>query len=75
MKSPADIARYRLHPPLTEPSYLVLGSRRKIFTSWINKLGDGPLKVLDVGSRYQPYRPLLGQRVGVYGGGGISKSE
>jgi SAM-dependent methyltransferase len=75
MQSLSEIAHSRLHPPLTEPSYLVLRSRRKIFTAWINELGDRPLKVLDVGGRYQPYRPLLGKRVVNYIAVDIIKTE
>lgn len=50
----------RLHPSLSNSSFLVLESRRKIFQSWIEQLGRRPATVLDVGGRYQPYRPLFG---------------
>lgn len=56
----------RLHPSLTDPSYLVLRSRRLIFSKWIKQLGRENLTVLDVGGRYQPYRPLLGASVARY---------
>src|SRR5215475_6866431 len=60
------IAHRRLYPSLTNPSYLVLRSRRKILTQWVDQLPAVPLDVLDLGGRYQPYRPLLGQRAGRY---------
>ena len=59
------IAHRRLYPSLTDPSYLVLRSRRRIFSRWIGRLGEN-LAVLDVGGRYQPYRPLFGERVARY---------
>ena len=53
-------AHARLHPSLSNPSFLVLESRRKIFQNWIEQLGRRPATILDVGGRYQPYRPLFG---------------
>jgi SAM-dependent methyltransferase len=61
-----ETADQRLHPSLTGPSYLVLRSRSAIFSRWINQLGRDNLTVLDIGGRYQPYRPLLGARVARY---------
>jgi len=60
------IARDRLYPSLTNPNFLVLRSRRRIFQRWINLLGKENLRVLDVGGRYQPYRQLFGPRVRQY---------
>jgi SAM-dependent methyltransferase len=60
------IAHQRLYPSLTNPSYLVLRGRRKILTQWMDQLPARPLDVLDLGGRYQPYRPLLGNRAGRY---------
>ena len=62
----SEIAHRRLFPSITDPNFLVLRSRRLIFTSWANSLGDEPLRVLDVGGKYQPYRPLLGTRISRY---------
>jgi SAM-dependent methyltransferase len=62
----AELGRKRLFPSLTDPSYLVLRSRRIMFTKWFEQLGPGPLRVLDLGARHQPYRPLLGNRAGHY---------
>ena len=56
----------RLYPGLTNPHWLVLRKRRKIFQDWIAKLPPGQLIVLDIGGRIQPYRPLLENRVAVY---------
>jgi len=40
-------------------------SRRLIFTPYVQKL-PGNLTVLDVGGRYQPYRPLLDGKIDKY---------
>ncbi|HZQ70971.1 MAG TPA: class I SAM-dependent methyltransferase [Terriglobales bacterium] len=66
MKSLAQIAHERLYPSLCDPNYLVLRARRLIFTKWIHDLNGNDLKILDVGGRYQPYRPLFDRRVGQY---------
>ncbi|HLV85635.1 MAG TPA: class I SAM-dependent methyltransferase [Candidatus Sulfotelmatobacter sp.] len=60
------IAHDRLYPSLTNPSYLVQRRRREILGRWIDALPGGDFTVLDIGGRYQPYRPLLGNRVGSY---------
>lgn len=52
------IAHNRLYPSLRNPNYLVLRSRRLILARYFETLPDN-LLVLDVGGRYQPYRPLL----------------
>jgi SAM-dependent methyltransferase len=59
------IAERRLRPPLSDPSFLVLRSRTKIFERWFSQLGT-PAMVLDIGGRYQPYRSLLGSGVRNY---------
>ncbi len=51
-------ANARLYPSLRNPHYLVLRSRRLIFAEYLKTLPDN-LTILDVGARYQPYRPLL----------------
>jgi SAM-dependent methyltransferase len=51
--------RERLHPSLTNPSWLVLRKRREIFQKWLASLNAHDLDVLDVGGRIQPYRALL----------------
>lgn len=58
--------RERLHPSLTNPSWLVLRRRREIFRNWFGSLPSGPIDVLDVGGRIQPYRSLLEGRVRRY---------
>ena len=60
------IAHHRLYPSLTDPNFLVLRSRRKILERWIQKLPPSGLRILDVGGRYQPYRPLFHPRVERY---------
>lgn len=56
----------RLNPKLSNPNWLILRSRRKIFTRWIETFPRQELCVLDIGGRIQPYRPLLQQRVKTY---------
>ncbi|HME35359.1 MAG TPA: class I SAM-dependent methyltransferase [Candidatus Sulfotelmatobacter sp.] len=58
--------RERLHPSLTNPSWLVLRRRREIFRKWLARADGRDLDVLDVGGRIQPYRPLLEGRIRRY---------
>lgn len=60
------IARDRLYPSLTNSSYLVQRRRREILRAWIERIPGNQLTVLDVGGRYQPYRPLLANRIARY---------
>jgi SAM-dependent methyltransferase len=60
------IANDRLYPSLTNPSYLVQRRRRQILGQWIERIPGSRLVVLDIGGRYQPYRPLLANRVERY---------
>lgn len=60
------IANQRLYPSLTNPSYLVQRRRRQILTQWIDRIPGDRLAVLDIGGRYQPYRPLLKNRINRY---------
>ena len=41
-------ANARLYPSLTDPNFLVLDSRRRIFKKWIDALPQKPLQILDV---------------------------
>ena len=59
------IAQRRLYPHLTDSSYLVLRARRIIFNNRLKQF-PGELNVLDIGGRYQPYRPLLNGRIRRY---------
>ncbi|MBI3645932.1 MAG: class I SAM-dependent methyltransferase [Acidobacteriales bacterium] len=59
-------ARQRLHPSITSPHWLILRARRKLFTDWAARVGGERLRILDVGGRIQPYRPLFGSRVHEY---------
>jgi SAM-dependent methyltransferase len=61
-----DVADKRLNPSLTDPNFLVLQSRTIIFKKWIHQLGKKGLRILDVGGRYQPYRPLFEDRIAQY---------
>ncbi|HEY6764720.1 MAG TPA: class I SAM-dependent methyltransferase [Candidatus Sulfotelmatobacter sp.] len=66
MESLSQAAHRRLYPSLTQPAYLALRSRRLIFASWARQLNGPPLKILDIGGRYQPYRPLFEPHIGRY---------
>jgi len=65
----------RLYPSLTNPSYLALRMRRKIFSRWVAEIPGDQLCVLDVGGRHQPYRPLLEGRIARYVGLDIQQTE
>ena len=69
------VANDRLYPSLTNPNFLVLRSRRLIFQRWIPALADRALTILDVGGRYQPYRPLFGDRGHRYIGCDLIRTE
>jgi SAM-dependent methyltransferase len=56
----------RLHPSLRNSSYLVLRKRRLHFERWLKAVPGSNLRVLDVGGRIQPYRPLIAGRVRQY---------
>ena len=60
------IAWRRLHPSLSDPNYIVLRSRRIIFSRLFRRLQPCQLTVLDIGGRYQPYRPLIENRISKY---------
>jgi SAM-dependent methyltransferase len=51
--------RERLHPAISNPNWLVLKSRRRIFQRWLGSLDVKHAKVLDIGGRIQPYRELI----------------
>jgi SAM-dependent methyltransferase len=70
-----ETAHERLHPSLQNPNFLVLRSRRTIFETWIQQLRGQNLRVLDVGGRYQPYRPLFAARARRYVACDIRESE
>ncbi len=53
------VGRERLYPSLTNPNWLVLRKRRKLFQRWLAELPQQSVSVLDVGGRIQPYRALV----------------
>ena len=59
-------AHERLHPTIINPNWLVLRSRARIFTAWVRRIPGNELRILDVGGRLQPYRPLFGNRLSGY---------
>jgi SAM-dependent methyltransferase len=60
------LANRRLFPSITDPHYLVLRRRAQLMRGWINQLPETTLQVLDIGGRYQPYRPLVQSRTSRY---------
>jgi SAM-dependent methyltransferase len=56
----------RVNPSLRDPDFLTLRARSRLFSGWLNDLPGDRLRVLDVGGRIQPYRSLLGDRIGCY---------
>lgn len=58
MESPR-IAHRRLYPSLADPNYLTLRARRIRLAAWARQFQGQHLAVLDIGGRYQPYRPLF----------------
>ncbi len=66
MESLARIAHRRLYPSLADPNYLTLRSRRIVFAAWARQFQGQSLTILDIGGRYQPYRPLFGGSVKHY---------
>jgi SAM-dependent methyltransferase len=58
--------RERLFPSITNPNWLVLRERRRIFDRWLAQLPSNELEVLDVGGRIQPYRALIANRLRRY---------
>ena len=68
------VAHDRLYPSLRNPNYLVLRSRRLIFAPYLEGLPPN-LTVLDVGGRYQPYRPLLNGKISQYFALDVDKTE
>lgn len=59
-------SRERLYPPIHNPSWLILRKRRQLFQQWLQNIPAGNLRVLDIGGRIQPYRPLLGEACASY---------
>jgi SAM-dependent methyltransferase len=51
--------RERLFPSISNPNWIVLRSRRRIFRRWFHALPLHNAKVLDIGGRIQPYRELI----------------
>ena len=60
------LAQDRLRPSITNPNYLVLRRRAQLISNWMGQIPGKELRVLDIGGRYQPYRPLLQDRVQQY---------
>ena len=55
----ARAGRERLYPSISNPNWIVLRRRRRIFRRWFHALPLHNAKVLDIGGRIQPYRELI----------------
>lgn len=66
LRAARTLSRTRLDPWVGNPDYLLLKQRRRYFESWLAELPTGPLDILDVGGRIQPYRSLLEARCRSY---------
>lgn len=64
--SATQLGLERLNPRLTNPDFLVYHERKKQFTRWLEDVPGEHLRVLDVGGRIQPYRPLVEDRLEQY---------
>ena len=51
--------RQRLYPGISNPNWLILRNRGRIFRRWFHALRLQDAKVLDIGGRIQPYRELI----------------
>lgn len=71
----ARLAHDRLYPSIFNPNFLLLRKRRQIFSRWIAKFAGTDWQVLDVGGRYQPYRPLFKDKVRQYIAVDIQQTE
>ncbi|MGH9504270.1 MAG: class I SAM-dependent methyltransferase [Terriglobales bacterium] len=60
------LAQDRLSPSITNPNYLVLRRRAQLISDWMEQIPGEGLRVLDIGGRYQPYRPLMNGRARQY---------
>lgn len=58
--------RERLFPSLTNPNWLILRARRRIFEIWLSQVPFTEMQVLDIGGRIQPYRALVSDRTRRY---------
>jgi SAM-dependent methyltransferase len=60
------LGRERLHPSRRNPDYLSLIERRKHVAEALQHVSGNRLRVLDIGGRIQPYRPMLDGRLEAY---------
>ena len=60
------LSKSRLTPRLNNPDYLILRNRTEFFKRCLDRIPATDLKILDVGGRLQPYRPLLESRCKQY---------
>ena len=60
------LGRERLDPSRRNPDYLSLIERRKQIVEALRRIQGNRLRVLDIGGRIQPYRPLFNGRLETY---------
>ena len=54
-------AHERLQPRITNPNWMILRARRKLFTTWVSRIEGTSLRVLDVGLNELEDLVLLGR--------------
>lgn len=62
-----QLSQFRLDPSLRDVDSLIFYHRRSTLSKWLQEL-PGPLDVLDIGGRIQPYRPLIDDKARLYVG-------
>ncbi len=62
-----QLSQFRLDPSMRDVDSLIFHHRRPILVKWLEELA-GPLDVLDLGGRIQPYRPLIDAKTQLYVG-------
>ena len=66
ISSSKDLSCRILHPKWRDPNYIVLKRRAQILLNWTNQLPSQKLRIIDIGGRLQPYRPLVFDRIKTY---------
>ena len=62
-----ELSQFRLDPSLRDVDSLIFHHRRSTLAKWLQDLA-GPLNVLDIGGRIQPYRALINTKARLYVG-------
>lgn len=66
LKSGESLEQEIFNPSLANQDYIVLKHRRKNISRFINRIESDNLRILDVGGRLQPYKPMLINKINSY---------